>query len=110
MPLSISPEITKDLSASIVTSLGRLSPEEQASFEADYNKQKKSTGPMLLLAILFPIQLILLGRTGLWVAYFLTFGGCGIWYIIEWFLTPSRVRSYNNEIASKILANLVASK
>ena len=58
---------------------------------------------MVALAILFPIQLFFLGRVLLGILFLLTGGGLGIWYIIEWFLTPGRVRDYNTKVANETL-------
>ena len=61
---------------------------------------------MVFLAIFFPIQLFLLGKTGLGIAYLITAGGLSVWWIIEWFITPKRVREYNGDIATKIITEM----
>lgn len=58
---------------------------------------------MMALAILFPIQLFFLGKIGLGVAFLVTGGGFGVWYVIEWFLTPGRVRDFNANVANEII-------
>lgn len=85
-----------------------MSAEEQMMFQKQYEKKSKNTGIMVLLAIIFPIQLFLLGRTGLGIAFLFTlpFGVGILWWIIEWFLTPKRVREYNGDIATKILTDM----
>ena len=83
-----------------------MTPEQRAIFDREYSRKKRATGGMIVLAILFPIQLFLLGRTGLGIAFILTVGGGSIWWIIEWFLTPSRVRTYNEEVAMQIVRDL----
>ena len=86
--------------------LMEMSDTQQASFLTEYNRRKRSTGLMLLLAILFPIQLFFLGRIGLGILFLLTAGGFGVWYVIEWFLTPGRVRKYNQSLALQIVQDL----
>jgi len=61
---------------------------------------------MVLLAIFFPIQLFFVGKVGLGVAFLLTAGGCGLWWIVEIFLSPKRVRDYNEEISLQIARDL----
>lgn len=61
---------------------------------------------MVLLSIFFPIQLFLVGKIGLGILFWLTGGGLGVWYVIEWFLTPGRVRDYNARVANDSL-NLI---
>ncbi len=90
----------------VQSSLSKMSEEEKLTFQSEYDRQKKSKGLMIALAMLFPIQLFLLGKTGMGVLFLLTFGGFAVWYIIEWFLTPGRVDAYNNEIATEIARNV----
>lgn len=61
---------------------------------------------MTILAVIFPIQLILLGKVGLWFAFFFTGGGLGIWWLIEIFLTPNRIDECNGEIATEIIRKI----
>jgi len=86
--------------------LKKMSEEEQLAFAADYKLKAKSGGAMLALAILFPIQLFLLGKVGLGILYFLTGGGFFVWWIIEIFLTPGRVRQYNEALAAEAIGNI----
>lgn len=77
-----------------------LSADQQQAFASYFEHRKRSTGLMILLAILFPIQLFLLGKFWLGVLFWITGGGFGVWYVIEWFLTPGRVRDYNSAVAA----------
>jgi hypothetical protein len=61
---------------------------------------------LIILAIFFPIQLFLLGKTGLGVAFWLTGGGTGIWWIIEIIMTNKRVQEYNENVATTIMRDL----
>ena len=61
---------------------------------------------MLVLAIFFPIQLLLLGKIGLGIVFWLSCGGLGIWWLIEIFLTPKRVREFNEDVATKVLTEM----
>jgi hypothetical protein len=83
-----------------------LSEEQKVAFVGTYNSRKRSMALMVGLAIVFPIQLFLLGRVGLGILFLLTGGGVGVWYVIEWFLTPKRVRDYNTKVAGDTLARL----
>ena len=85
-----------------------LSDQQKSTFLADYGRRKRSTGLMMVLALLFPIQLFFLGRIGLGVLFLLTGGGFGVWYVVEWFLTPGRVRKYNDDLALQIVRDIKA--
>ena len=104
--LEITPSIAEKLPTIVKSALNNMSAEEQMMFQEEYEKKSKSTGLMVFLAIFFPIQLFLLGKTGLGIAYLITAGGLSVWWIIEWFITPKRVREYNGDIATKIITEM----
>lgn len=106
MALEIEKSIADQLSSVVRESLSKMNPAEQSHFVEDYKKKSKSFGLMLVLAIFFPIQLFFLGKTGLGIAFWLTGGGCGIWWLIEIFMTKKRVNSYNDDVARSLLRDL----
>lgn len=106
MALEIKNSMAKKLPATVKAALAKMSTEDQKTFQNEFHKKAKSTGWMVFLAIFFPIQLFVLGKTGLGIAFFLTGGGAGFWYFIEWFLTPKRVRDINDDLATKILIDM----
>jgi hypothetical protein len=99
-----------DLPPVVVPVFQELTENQQLAFAAEYGRRKRSLAVMIALAIVFPIQLFFLGRLGLAVLFLLTGGGFGIWYVIEWFLTPGRVRDYNTGIANEIILRYQANK
>ena len=53
---------------------------------------------ILILSLLFGglgVDRFMIGETGLGIAKLLTFGGCGIWAIIDWFIIQKKTREYN---------------
>ncbi len=96
-------QVSKDSSSPAVTqALSEMSDEQQDTFWQLYDSKKREVVPLGLLAILFPIQLFLLDKTGLGIACLLTAGGLFVWWFIEIFLTPGRVHHYNEELAVQI--------
>jgi hypothetical protein len=95
-----------DLPPEAFAGFGDLSEEQKAAFVSRYRSAKRSMALMMGLAIIFPIQLFLLGKVLLGILFIITVGGFGVWYVVEWFLTPGRVREYNREVASDILVNM----
>lgn len=81
----------------------KLNDDQKMYFVEQYQYKRKDSILMLVLSIIFPIQLFLLGKTGLGVAYLLTGGGCGIWWIIEIFMAIPRTNEYNGELAARLL-------
>lgn len=86
-----------------------LSADRQTHFHLELKQRMRHADAMVLLAIFLPIQLFFLRKVALGVAFWLTLGGLGVWWITEWFLTPGRVRTYNAEVADEILAEMAAS-
>jgi hypothetical protein len=70
MALEINPSIADSLPVVVKSALAKMSTEEQSQFVEEYEKKKKSLGLLMTLAILFPIQLLILGKMGLGVAFF----------------------------------------
>lgn len=83
-----------------------LSDAQKATFVAEYSRRKRNTFLLVVLAIVFPIQLFFLGKIGLGILFLITGGGFGVWYVVEWFLTPGRVRDYNTAVAMEVLASV----
>lgn len=98
--------ILDEVNSSVKSGLKTLNTEQQNNFVTEYNKKKKDPTLIIILAILFPIQLFLLGKTGLGVAYWLTGGGCGVWWIVEIILANKRTKEYNEDVASQILRDI----
>ena len=84
----------------------QLPEEQKVAFASRYASAKRSMPLMMALAILFPVQLFFLGKVVLGLLFLITGGGFGIWYVVEWFLTPGRVREYNAGVAGDILAGM----
>lgn len=99
-----------DLPPEAVASYQQLSEEQKQRFNSHYNARKRSMALMVALSILFPIQLFFLGKIVLGILFILTGGGFGIWYVIEWFLTPGRVREFNTGVANDTLALVSSAK
>lgn len=89
-----------DLAPVAQANFENLTDEQKSAFLSYYRSQERSTVLMVVLAVLFPVQLFFLGKILLGIVFWLTGGGFGIWYIVEWFLTPGRVREYNAQVAA----------
>jgi len=97
-----------DLPPAAFTAFEGLTEEQKSAFASRYDTAKRSMALMVALSILFPIQLFLIGKVLLGILFLITGGGFGVWYVIEWFLTPGRVREYNTKVAGDILASIGA--
>ena len=90
----------------VQSAISNMTDEQKTTFQNSYDQQKKNKKLLVILSILFPIQLFLFGKTGLGVVFWLTFGGVGIWWIIEIFRTPKKVDEFNDQLALKIASQI----
>lgn len=95
-----------DLPPMAYAAFQELTEDQKISFVSRYESAKRSMPLMVALSILFPVQLFFLGRVLLGVLFLITGFGFGVWYVIEWFLTPGRVRDYNTRVAAEILSTM----
>lgn len=99
-----------DLPPSVFPAFESLGEEQRTAFASRYDSAKRSMALMMALSILFPVQLFFLGKVLLGIIFLVTGGGFGVWYVVEWFLTPGRVRDYNAKVAGDILNSLGANR
>ena len=90
----------------VQSALSKMTEDQKLTFESEYNAQRKTLPLLVVLSIFFPIQHFLLGKTALGIFFWLTLGGFSIWWFIEWFLTPKRVKDYNREMAVNLARDL----
>lgn len=73
-------------------------------YESEYSFQDPNT--VLLVSILVPlatfnlvsgIDRIMIGETGLGILKTITWGGCGVWTVVDWFIIQKKTRQYNLE-------------
>ncbi len=62
----------------------------------------KSTGVAIFFWFLIGAHFAYLDKWGLQLLFWLTIGGLGIWWLIELFLSPGRVATYNEGIFKMI--------
>ena len=107
--LVISNSIADELPSAVRQALATLPAHQQETFEEDYRRRRKSQAIYFLIAVIFPIQHFLLGKTGLGIIFLLTFGGLWLWWVIEWFYTPfKRIPQANEELARSLVRDLKA--
>jgi Flp pilus assembly protein TadB len=111
--MQISDRLRQELPQSVLSALNKLSTEQQASFEDEYKRRKKSTGKGLLLLLCLPgFHFYQLGFTFSRVlvsALFLaTAGGLMAWWLLEFFLHRKRIQRHNESLAVDVLKDIKA--
>jgi len=74
-------------------------------FQSQYSSEKKDRGTATILA-LFNYDRIWLGDIGMGIVKLITFGLCGLWWLIDLFTAGSRTDEYNRRKAEDIVAAL----
>ncbi|MGH9617921.1 MAG: TM2 domain-containing protein [Acidobacteriaceae bacterium] len=75
----------------------------QALVWRDYQLRKKSALLAYVLWFFFGFHYLYLGRIGIQLIYWLTFGGFGFWMLIEIFRIPGMVERKNEDIARELM-------
>ena len=94
------------LSPTIAMALGNMTDHERDIFDHEYRKARRNTPPMVLLAVLLPIQWFFLDKTGLGIVFWFSAMFLVIGWIWSWFYTPTMVREYNEAVANTVIRNI----
>ena len=82
-----------------------LDDSKKMIFQSQYSSEKKDRGMAFLLAW-FSVDRLWLGDMGTGILKLITFGGCGIWSLVDLFTAGSRADDHNRRKAQEILAAL----
>lgn len=81
---------------------GDLNGEYQRMMLQEISNREKSTGVGYILWFLLGWHYAYVGRWGVQILYWLSFGGLLVWMLADLFRMPSIIRRRNNEIALEI--------
>jgi TM2 domain-containing membrane protein YozV len=85
--------------------MNQLPEHRRSEFQIAYQAQKKDRTVAILFSIFlghFGVDRFYLGQVGLGVGKLLTFGACGVWTIIDWFLIMAAADSYNYGVLHRL--------
>lgn len=106
--LLIPRSVVSNLPAMVRNELAVLPAQRQEEFLEDYKRQTKSTGKAYLLILILSMHYGYLRKWGVQVAFWFTFGGIGIWWLIDLFRISKLVDNYNKDVATDVMRNLKA--
>lgn len=81
----------------------RLPANVQVVVWRDYQSYRKSGGLAYVLWLCFGFHYLYLGQIGLQLLYWLTFGGFGLWALIDLFRIPGMVERKNETILLQVM-------
>lgn len=70
-----------------------------------YNSRKKDSTTIWLLFLLLGWSYGSLGKMGLQILYYITFGGLGFWALIRLFTLNGAIKDYNRKVAIEVGLN-----
>lgn len=104
IPISIS----TDLPSMVKNELAKMSPQKQEEFIEEFKRKKKPLGLAYLCWFLFGVHYGFLGKWGVQILYWVTFGGFLIWMFIDLFRIPGMIKDYNKDVATDTMRALKA--
>lgn len=83
----------------------------QNAFANEYDRRSKKVRNTYLLLLFMPgLHFLQLGfsivRLVLGFCFIFTIGGLFVWWLLEWFLAPRRVRKHNQDLAMVVLKDV----
>jgi hypothetical protein len=81
-----------------------LSLEKKTNLAESYKKKKKTD--FIILFWVFSFHYAYVGKWAMFLLFFLTLGGLGLWWVIDFFRLDTILLRYNKEIAKKLFDKL----
>ena len=99
--------IRNQLPEAVIRKLSTMDELTQQAFLSEFQKKKKSTTMGSILMLCFPcFHYFYLGKVWLNLLFWGTFGGFGIWWLIDVFRLGGMVREYNKTVAIVVLKEI----
>jgi len=99
-------DLLKKLPRTVREELPTLSKEAQQKFMELYAMRTKKLLVAYLLLVVYGLHYVYLEETSTGIWFWFTVGGFGIWWIINFFIVPGMVKTYNSIAALKILGEV----
>jgi TM2 domain-containing membrane protein YozV len=99
--------ISRQIPEAVLRRLDLLDPLTQEAFLMEFQKKRKSGFVAFLLWCVFPAwHYFYVGKVWVNLLFWLTFGGLGIWWVIDLFRLSDLVREYNKTVAIGVLKDI----
>lgn len=100
--------VASTLPSMVRNELGRQPAQKQSEFLEEYQRSAKGSGITYLFWFFFGCHYAYLGQWGKQILFWCTFGGAGLWMLIDLFRIPGLVSDYNKDVATNVMRNLKA--
>ena len=97
--------LQKQIPDAVLRKLSSMGEDACLSFDEEFAKKKKS--PMLAWFLVSAgLHYAYIGRVWLTLAFIFTYGGLGVWWLIDLFRVKGMVRIHNRTIAIQVLKDI----
>lgn len=108
---TISDPLRRQLPDAVLGVLDEQPEKTQTAFAKEYDRRRKKVRNTYLLLLFLPgLHFFQLGfsfvRLVLSFSFIFTINGLFVWWLLEWFLAPRRVRKYNQDLAMDVLKDV----
>jgi hypothetical protein len=86
--------------------LSKMPIEKQQYFVEEYNRKEKSLSTAYLLWFLLGWHYAYINKWPLQVLFWVTFGGFGIWWVIDAFRMKEIINDYNKDISISVIRDM----
>ncbi len=106
---SLPPAIRQQLPPAVTQKVESMSPVNQAAFEDEFRRKRKSTGAAYTywaLGAFCGLHYLYFGKKLLFVLFVCTMGGFLIWWMIDLFRIAGMVREHNKSVSLQVLREI----
>jgi len=105
--IELTESISRQIPEAVLRRLDSLDPLTQEAFLMEFQKKRKSGFVAFLLWCVFPAwHYFYVSKVWVNLLFWLTFGGFGIWWVIDLFRLTGLVREYNKIVAIAVLKDI----
>jgi len=105
--IELTESISRQIPEAVLRRLDSLDPLTQEAFLMEFQKKRKSGFVAFLLWCVFPAwHYFYVCKVWVNLLFWLTFGGFGIWWVIDLFRLTGLVREYNKIVAIAVLKDI----
>ena len=91
------------LPATVRNQLAKMSEEQQEEFAEEFNRKFKAKSETVASLMAFMgLHYLYLNKLVMFIVFVCTFGGCGLWWLIDWIRSRKLAKEYNQEKAKDI--------
>lgn len=99
--------VQQDLPFAVNAQVATLPEDLQKEFLKEYNRRSKNIIIPYVLHFFFPAHYLYLDKVLMQILFWMTFGGLGLWWLIDIFRMPGLVKKRNAEIADEVLRHVL---